>query len=337
MSKHLTSLTRIADLERITWSTLPREQWAWGDYVLTEVVRPPGRARTVEYRDGRMGELDIGDLVVGAFGTREATLEATGGWEDIDPDEPFELLTPAGLLGKLRSLSPMISQPVSLRYRGHALRDGQKVTMGGSMPPAGKGRFELPVVLIVGSSMSAGKTASARTIIRRLTAMGQRVIGAKLTGAARMRDVLSMRDAGATAIFDFVDCGLPSTVCSPDLFRQRMSGLLARMAEVPADIAVIEAGASPLEPYNGEAVMQLLDDHVRMMVLSASDPYAVVGISQAFERQPDLITGIATNTDASIALIEKLTGLTAMRLVRRREVPELDELLIRSFELSPPS
>ena len=34
------------------------------------------------------------------------------------------------------------------------------------------------------------------------------VIGTKLTGAGRYRDILAMRDAGADYIFDFVDAGL---------------------------------------------------------------------------------------------------------------------------------
>ena len=74
--------------------------------------------------------------------------------------------------------------------------------------------FGLPVVLLVGTSMSAGKTTSAKVIVRLLREAGLAVVGAKLTGAGRYRDILAMQDAGAEHIFDFVDAGLPSTVVS---------------------------------------------------------------------------------------------------------------------------
>jgi hypothetical protein len=195
------------------------------------------------------------------------------------------------------------------------------------VPPPLPYRFELPVVLIFGSSMSAGKTWSAQLIVRRLKAMGCRVLAAKLTGAGRFRDVLSMSDAGADAIFDFVDAGLPSTICAPDEYRQAMGGLLARMAAVDAQVAVIEAGASPLEPYNGDTLMALLQPLMRMSVLCASDPYAVVGVMQAFGTHPDIVAGVACNTDAGMALVHKLTGLPCLRLSDPAALLTLDSLL----------
>ena len=71
-------------------------------------------------------------------------------------------------------------------------------------------------------------------------------------------------------MFDFVDAGLPTTVCSEDRFRDRITGLLKRMAAVGADVAVVEAGASPLEPYNGRVAVELLEPHLRFTTLCAS-------------------------------------------------------------------
>ena len=65
-----------------------------------------------------------------------------------------------------------------------------------------------------------------------------------------------MGDAGADAIFDFVDAGLPSTVCPTDVYRQAVRQLLSRMASTDVDVAVIEVGASPLEPYNGDVAVE---------------------------------------------------------------------------------
>jgi hypothetical protein len=86
-----------------------------------------------------------------------------------------------------------------------------------------------------------------------------------------------------------------------------------------------------LEPYNGEAVTDLLKANLRMTVLCASDPYAVVGMMNAFGLKPDLIAGIACNTEAGMALIDKLTGLPALCLTDPQALPVLDELLRERF------
>ena len=180
--------------------------------------------------------------------------------------------------------------------------------------------------------MSSGKTMSGRLIVRLLKQMGLRVAGAKLTGAARYRDVLSYADAGADAIFDFVDVGLPSTVCDPGFFRSALEDLLARIATARPDVVVAEAGASPLEPYNGKTAIDVLRDRVCFTLLCASDPYAVLGVASAFDRKPDLVAGGAANTTAGIELVRKLADLRAMNLIDRASHAELARLLERALE-----
>lgn len=126
---------------------------------------------------------------------------------------------------------------------------------------------------------------------------------------------MSFGDAGADILFDFVDAGLPTTVVPEDEYRSAITGLLARVAATDATVAVIEAGASPLEPYNGGTLVELLGDNVAFTILSASDPYAVVGIQTAWERSFDLVAGPTANTEAGVALVHKLSGLPALDLL----------------------
>lgn len=327
------SLARIAELGHYVVQPLAREHWAEGDYVVGEVTAPSSPAIGIERCDGRMIQVDQGEQVLGAFGVRFATLEATGSWEGIGADGAMTALTGAGLFGKLVSKSPLLPALLELRYRGHVLVGGVKARMRDyALADTGQ-RFHTPVLLIVGSSMSAGKTRSAHIVIRRLRGLGLRVLAAKLTGAGRYRDVLSMGDAGAAPIFDFVDAGLPSTVCEPQRYREAAGALLSHMAAARADVAVIEAGASPLEPYNGDVATELLAPHLRMMLLCSGDPYAVVGMIQAFGRRPDLVAGLACNTDAGRALVEKLTGLPSLRLPDPATWPVLDAMLAERFAL----
>lgn len=330
-----TSLTRISDLPHVTFSVEPlsRREWATGDYVVGEVASPPNRLSQIELSSGRMVEVAVGDLLVGAFGVRYATLEAVGGWQSIGLDRMMEALTGAGLFGKSTSRSVLLPTLLSLAYKGHVHIAGEKATMRDYAPDVSGPEFGLPVVLLLGTSMSAGKTTSAKVIVRLLREAGLTVVGSKLTGAGRYRDILTMKDAGADHVFDFVDAGLPSTVVSEKEYRKALRSLLSRMAAVEGDIVVAEVGASPLEPYNGATAIEEIAPNVRCTVLSASDPYAVTGVITAFGSRPDLVTGLATSTQAGIELVEKLCGIEALNVLDRRSLPRLKSILEGTLEL----
>jgi hypothetical protein len=328
----LASVTRIADLAGATVAALPRDEWATGDYVACRVLDRVGRPHEIESTSGRMVEVIADDLLVGALGVRSATLEATGDWRAVGDDLRLHALTRAGVLGRATSVTPF-ARPflVPLRYRGHLLLDGRKAAMGDFVSPLAPARLRAPVILVIGTSMSAGKTTSVITIVRRLVRMGLRVAGTKVTGVARYREILAMADAGASPVADFVDAGLPSTVCEPDVYRSALGHLVSRIAAAEPDVVVVECGASPLEPYNVGLAEEVLRPNVACTVLCASDPYAVVGVAQAHSAQPDLVAGRATSTDAGIALCERLAGVTALNLLDPGSHQALDELLVESL------
>ena len=330
------SLTRISDLPETSFyvKPLPRKSWGTGDYVVGEVSGSVSRRSLVELSTGRMVEVAEGDLIVGALGTRYATLETVGSWQNVGNDGRMEALTAAGLFGKSTSRSTILHPLIALAYKGHILVRGEKVAMGDFVPSVPRRGLDAPVILLVGTSMSAGKTTSARAIIRLLREDGLTIIGAKLTGAGRYRDILAMQDAGADHIFDFVDAGLPSTVVTEKDYRTALRNLLSRMAAVEADVLVAEVGASPLEPYNGAAAIEEIGANVRCTVLSASDPYAVTGVTAAFGHRPDLVTGLATSTRAGIELIERLSGVRAINVLDRESLPTLKTTLERALGLN---
>ncbi len=329
-----TSLTRIMDTDRedLTVREIGRDDWRNGDYVVGEVLDMSGRCPNIELPNGRIIEVYQGDLVVGALGRRSATLEAVGDWESIGPDLRFEALTPAGLFGKTVSSSVFLTPLMSLVYRGHVTVNGRGLNMHDCIGKTATANFDLPVILIVGTSMSAGKTTTGKSIVHQLKELGYRVAGVKFTGAARYRDVLTFADAGADYILDFVDGGLPSTVTDREEFVQGMRVLLAKLASLDVDVVVAEAGASPLEPYNGSVAIELLSDKVRYTVLCASDPYAVAGVASAFEFQPDLVAGGAANTSAGRALVKKLTGFNAVNLLDPKAMDQLRDELSRALK-----
>ena len=331
----LGSLCRITDFEQEMpdFEAQLRESWRRGDYVAVEMVPGEEEDYVVETPDGSPEAIWPGDILVGALGTRAATLEATGSWEDVGDDMVMHSLTSAGVIGRMTSRSIDSGPVIEVKYLGHAVRGDQTLNMADFVTPAEPRKIDAPVILIIGTSMDSGKTVAAVAIVRELVAMGLEVAGAKVTGVGRLRDTLAMKHAGASGIFDFVDVGLPSSVVPEEEYRDGLALLLSKIARTEPDVVVIEAGASPLEPYRGEVAMEHLGDSVSMTVLCASDPYAVMGVMNAFEMKPDLITGRCTSTLAGIDLIDRLVGIPAMNLLPETAGPELAELLRQRLDL----
>ena len=104
------------------------------------------------------------------------------------------------------------------------------------------------------------------------------------------------------------------------------------MEESP-DVVIAEAGASPLEPYSGDVLIDEIQNEVKFTVLCASDPYAVVGVTQGFGFQPDLVAGIATTTSAAVELVTKLSGIRALNLLDPATHEELCQMLRRKLAM----
>ncbi len=330
------SLARIADFEHSNFEVtkLDRSAWATGDYVEGEVVGTPTKFYRIEDRTGHMIRVEPGDWVVGALGERAATLEGVGGWADITGDGHMHALTSAALMGRYTSFSTLLPDPMSLIYRGHLCRNGEKVCMRQFAMRSETHAFNVPTLLLFGSSMSAGKTTTGRRVCKELDRTGMYIIGAKLTGAGRYRDILSYLKNGAREIYDFVDVGLPSTVVPEQDFREAIRPLLNHINERKPDLLVVEAGASPLELYNGEALFDELGDNIVCTILCASDPYAVVGVQQAFGVTPDLVTGPATTTSAAVDLVRKLTGLQGINILDPAMKQPFREFLFNKLKIA---
>ncbi|MGI9551052.1 MAG: hypothetical protein ACR2MT_07625 [Aurantibacter sp.] len=324
-----TSLTRISDLaeKEFNLQVLPKNQWKTGDYVVCEIVNAGSEKLKLELANGRMRGVIGGELIVGVLGERFATLEATGTWRNVEDDLKMSILTGAGLLGKLTSKSVFVPKMMKVSYKGHAFRKGEKLSMDDFVVDTSDIAFNTPVVLFVGTSMSAGKTTSARIVTNLFKQAGYRVVGVKLTGAGRYKDILAIKDAGADTVMDFVDVGLPSSICPKEKYKTKLHLLLNKIAAEKADVAIIEIGASPLEPYNGDIAIGAIRKHVKCIILSASDPYAVYGLMKAFDIVPDIVTGVTSNTLAGVRMVEQLCKVKALNLIDSTTTKRLKNIL----------
>ena len=136
-----------------------------------------------------------------------------------------------------------------------------------------------------------------------------------------------MSDSGADAVFDFVDVGVPTTVLPAEEYGKRLRDLLGIIRESNPDVVVAEAGASPLEPYNGDTALQELGSAIAFTVLCASDPYAVLGVIHGFKMNPDVVAGLATSTIAGEELVAKLSGAKPLNLLDPSSIAQLRGML----------
>jgi hypothetical protein len=97
-----TSVTRNTNLwqQPFELKRLEFRDWSTGDFVAGRVIGKRNRLYLCETKTGRMADMVLGDLMIGALGQREATLEGVGDWRAVGDDLELDALTGAGLLGK---------------------------------------------------------------------------------------------------------------------------------------------------------------------------------------------------------------------------------------------
>lgn len=284
-------------------------------------ARVKGEKRTynqLEDPHGRMSTLHDGDLIVGALGHRRALQGYEGSVpERVAAGDTLHLLNLGGVIGLCSSHHPELGPPFELEVLGQVLafpdfqsRKGKPATLAAPVPPGMAASPFPPAIFVAGTCMNAGKTAAACVIVRALTRAGLRVGACKLTGVSLMRDVLAMKDHGATVGLDFTDAGLPST--GPGSALPAARSILQALGAYGVDVVVAETGDGILGEYG---VQQILADGELMassaaFLLCANDPVGVAGgvahLKADYGITVDLVAGPATDNGVGMRFVESL-------------------------------
>jgi hypothetical protein len=213
-----------------------------GDIALA-VVEKIGKNTRLELAAGRVATLHEGDHLAVVFGNRYAT-EQFEGYARSDGDR-CDMLSMGGMCGLVASRHASVPEPTRLRLVGSlASAQGQRLHLRDFAVPSNpsKPSSRKPnVVLVCGSSMDAGKTYTAMSLIMGLRRTGQGVAAIKLTGTAAGRDTWSFVDAGARPSLDFVDGGYPSTyLCTTKEILALFALLLEHASEPGVEWIVVE-------------------------------------------------------------------------------------------------
>ena len=314
-----------------------------GDVALARLEKV-GKNTNLELANGRRCSLHEGDVLAVAFGNRYAT-EQFEGYAGADGDR-CDLLSMGGLCGLIRSKHANVSEPTKLRLLG-AIGD----THGN---PLNLSQFALkslavvgrhPRVLVVcGTSMDAGKTFTAMSLIVGLKRLGKRVAAMKLTGTVCGRDTWSMKDAGAWPVLDFVDGGYPSTFeCSLEQLLGLYDLLRSHAGAQGADWIVVEVADGLLQQQ--QETSALLKSHsfastVDAWVFAMSDPVAAlggVGLLRDWGIEPAAISGLISLSPLAMREAEVATGVRCYTAKELQQGDLNDLLRIENLTvLSPP-
>ncbi len=308
-----------------------------GEVALARVEKI-GKNTALELSDGRRCALHVGDLMAVVFGNRYATQQFEG-YARRDGDR-CDLLSMGGLCGVVHSKHAAVSEPSKLALLG-AIGDAQirPLRLGDhALPPAAAAADRPRVVVVCGTSMDAGKTYTAMSLIRGLRRGIDRVAGIKLTGTATGKDTWSMLDAGACVALDFVDGGLPSTyLCSTERLLDLHDQMVGHARVCGAEWVVIEV-ADGLMQRETAGLLQSprFRAGVDAWVFAAGDPLAgVAGVSMLrhWGIEPIALSGLLSQSPLGMREAGPSTGVDCLT-ARELQDGALNERLLAS--LSPP-
>ncbi|MBI4445393.1 MAG: hypothetical protein HY645_05730 [Acidobacteria bacterium] len=293
------------------FSCRPIENAAEGDLVMVR-VRDINRAYpTLETPEGEEVALRGGELIVGVLGNRKALRGFSGRLPArLHPHMPLNLLNKGGVIGECTAFHRDLGWPATVEYLGTVHRDGKPLNLKDNALPLVEGTLpDIPLVLVFGTCMNAGKTSVCKQIIRLFSEKGFTIHAGKVAGVACLQDLLAMKDNGAQKVMSFNDLGLASTTEVASLVPIARA-LVHHLAQPRPDFIVLEMGDGILGSYH---VASLFNDRELMqsgasIVLCANDLLGAWGGIEWMSRhevRPSLVSGPVTDSAEGIQYIEE--------------------------------
>lgn len=300
-----------------------------GDIALARLEKIGKNAR-LELVNGRPATMHEGDLLAVVFGNRYAT-EQFEGYASIEGDS-CDLLSMGGLCGLVKSKHASVAEPTKICVLG-AIGDADARPLwlnNYALAPALTSSMPR-IVVVCGSSMDAGKTYTAMSVIRGLRKHGHRVAAMKLTGTATGRDTWSFADAGAYPALDFVDGGFSSSyLASLDDLHKLYRLLVSHCAAAGAEFIVVEV-ADGLFQRETAALLQspVFVESVNSWLFATGDPLAAdagVRVLRSWGITPLAISGVISTSPLAMREAVTATGLQCLT-AREIQAGKLNECL----------
>ncbi|WP_324754970.1 transposase [Roseovarius sp. Pro17] len=283
-----------------------------GDIVLARVDEL-GKQEKLELTDGRRAYMFPGDEIIVCYGNRYAPDQYES---RIGPDlSPCDLVAAGGLASIEISRRIGLRPPTQITPVGLVVgADGERLNTMQFRVDASEQRPDIPAVLSLGTSMNAGKTLTATSLMRGFKRLGFKVAAMKITGTGSGGDMWIVRDAGADVSLDFTDAGYSSTylVSVPEIERATYR-LMNHAAAQGCDVAVIEIadGLQQLETAQLIRSRKILDVTIGSVFAAYDAMGAKYGVDVLREAQHNVlgISGRLGRSPLGVREAEDATGL----------------------------
>lgn len=271
-----------------------------GDVVLA-TVRALGSHKRIELPNGRKASLNEGDEILLAYGNRYAPDQ----YEAYVPQalDRCHMVAAGGIAAGAVSWHDRLSGPTEIEPVGVLCRtDGTVVNLKQFALPTVACPMPAAVFGVFGTSMNAGKTATAASLVRGFSESGYTVGALKVTGTAAGGDPWLMHDSGAVRVLDFTDGGLATTFGTPlDTIVGTTRNLLRTLHRSDCDVAIVEIADGLYQDETRQvAASPLMHSLFDSVIFAAGDAlgavagvnrlenlgYQVLGISGAVMRSP---------------------------------------------------
>lgn len=291
------------------------------DVLIAQIV-DMGRHTGIELEGGRKASLYLGDIVALAFGNRYATNQYEGYVPDHRP--LYHMLSQGGVCGEVVSAAYSMGAPTIVRPLGYLADQDGGIANLRSYARTKRGSVQLPKIIVaVGSSMDAGKTTMASSIVHGLSNAGKVVHAGKLTGTACVKDLNAMFDAGASMVMDFNHMGFASTFRASDYeLREICDGMTNALADGEPDFIVLEIADGVIQEETKTMLNYMKNmsmiDHLCLAVHDAlAAPTCVEFLRTMWGITPTLVSGMVTISPLSS---REASGLIPYPVLSREEL-----------------
>jgi len=310
-----------------------------GDLVYGKVILK-GQHEDLENKHGRIHSLNTDTKAVFVMGNRYAP-DYYEGFIPEHTEGTLDLLARSGVVGQVKVRNEAIAEPTKIKFLGYIVDDNGNVLNTRDFPlfapvATEKKPDRSKMIVVVGTSMNAGKSYAAATICWSLASQGKEVRASKITGTASLKDILRMEDAGAKIVNDFTYLGWPSTYMSSE---EELMSIFDRIdlkyANSPDKFWVVEIADGLLQRevailLKNEAFRKRIDK----LVFAGRDSLSVLGGLEFMKAQygliPDAISGVCTGSPLFINEFRSYTDIPVFDNMRwnGKSSKEIVDLLI---------
>jgi len=308
-----------------------------GDLVLARVDEL-GKQRRIEQPDGRKALMFVGDEIIVCYGNRYAPdqFEALIG----DDLSPCDLVAAGGIAAHEFVRHEKMPAPTKISPIG-LVGDAAGIPLNlknYAIPESGSAR-PIKSIVVVGTSMNAGKTYTSASLVRGLKSAGRRVAAIKVTGTGSGGDLWIMRDVGADVVLDFTDAGYASTYKTPVADLEKSSiRLIEHAAKLGCDYAIIEiADGLGQEETAGLLKSAALQQRLSGVLFAAGDALGAKAGKDILEQMGHrilAISGLLTRSPLALRETRQMTNHLVYR-PSDLQIGALAEMIIGEADWGP--